>query len=251
LHRFAKIAAACTLLVLMSGAAVTSSNDQPRQALLHSIHTAVGVVGAALLAGLALWLLRTGPARAGWTTLAMVAVEAGSASLGTLHASMAAIVFAQCCAIVLFTSPAWKREPDFVQDYGWPSLRFLSSAAAVFVLVQVGFGAGVRHSAVGIMPHLLGALVVVIFITIVGAFVSHQFPAHASLKPMAVALMVITGIQAFLGMTAFLLRLMQAAGTLLFLAVSVLHVATGSLTLGVSVMLALEIRRSVRARERV
>lgn len=239
------------MLVLMSGAAVTSSRDQPRQALLHSIHTVAGVVGAVLLAGLAIWLLRTGSARVGWITLGMIALEAGSASMGLLHACLSAMLFAQCCAILLFTSPLWEREPDFVKDYGWPSLRFLSSAAALLVLVQVGFGAGFRHSAVGIMPHLLGALVVALFIMIVGAFVSHQFPNHGSLKPLAKSVMVITGIQAFLGMTAFLLRLMQAGGTLLFLGISVLHVATGSLTLGVSVMLAFEIRRSVRAREQV
>jgi len=95
------------------------------------------------------------------------------------------------------------------------------------------------------MPHLLGALVVVLFIVIVGSFVTTQFPKHASLRPRAVAFMVIAAIQVFLGMAAFLLRLMPLSGTLLFLGISVAHVATGSLTLAVSVMLALEVRRCV------
>ncbi len=135
-----------------------------------------------------------------------------------------------------------------MQDYGRPTLRFLSGAAAFLVAVQVGFGAGFRHSAVGVMPHLLGALVVALFIVIVGAFVTHQFPKHPSLRPMAVAFMTITGIQVFLGLTAFLMRLMQMAGTLAFLAISVAHVATGNVTFAMSVMLALEIRRSVLPR---
>jgi hypothetical protein len=262
LHRYARFVACCTLLVVMSGAAVTSSRDLPRQAVFHSLHTVAGVAGALLMVGLAIWLLGAGSAtwlrRIAWITLAVVIVDAGlgefqghgsfGPSAGTLHACLAALLFAGSCAIVLFTSPAWRRDPDFVQDYGWPSLRFLSSAAVLFVAVQVGFGSGFRHSAVGIMPHLLGALVVALFIMIVGAFVTHQFPLHASLRPLAVALMAITGIQVFLGMAAFLLRLMQAAGTLLFLAISVAHVATGSLTLAVSLMLAIEIRRSVRPR---
>src|SRR5207253_8520083 len=62
--------------------------------------------------------------------------------------------------------------------YGWPSLRFLSSATAFLVAVQVGYGAGFRHSAVGVIPHLLGALVVALFIMIVGAFATNQFPKH-------------------------------------------------------------------------
>ena len=62
--------------------------------------------------------------------------------------------------------------------------------------------------------------------------------------------MMITGVQVFLGMTAFLMRLMNMSGTIGFLVVSVAHVATGNLTLAVSVMLAIEIRRSVLARVR-
>jgi hypothetical protein len=117
------------------------------------------------------------------------------------------------------------------------------------VAAQVAFGAGFRHSAVSVLPHLLGAMVTALFIMIVGAFVTTQFPNHGSLRPMAVAFMTITGIQLFLGMTAFLMRLKNMAGTRVFLAVSVAHVATGNLILALSVMLALEIRRSVLPRD--
>ncbi len=167
---------------------------------------------------------------------------------GTLHAGLAALLFAAVAAIAQFTSPSWQRAPELAQDYGWPSLRTLSSAAAFLVAVQIGFGAGFRHSAVGVLPHLLGALIVALFVMVVGAFVTHQFGQHPVLRPLAVTFMVVTGVQAFLGMTAFLLRLMETAGTLLFLAISVAHVAAGSVTFALSVLLAIEVRRSVLPR---
>lgn len=245
LHLYAVCVAICTILVTMSGAAVTSSRG-----VFQNLHIATGVVDSVLVAGLCIWHRR------GWSVLALIVAEAGFGRFqgpvgGTLHACLGALLVAGISTIALSTSNSWQSEPEQVQDYGWPSLRFLSSAAAVLITVQVAFGAGFRHSAVSVLPHLLGAMVVALFIMIVGAFVSTQFPKHKSLRPMAVAFMTITGIQLFLGMTAFLMRLMNMAGTKAFLAISVAHVATGSLLLVVSVMLALEIRRCVlpRAKE--
>jgi hypothetical protein len=249
LHLYARFVAFCTLLLLISGAVVTSSRDQPRQVLLQSVHSVAGVAGTLLIAGLFIGARASFPRAAG-ITLAIAVADAGLGArpsgpvVGTLHAGLGALLFASVAAIVLFTSPPWQRDPDLVQDYGWPSLRFLSAAAALLVAVQIGFGAGFRHSVVGVMPHLLGALVVALFIMIVGAFVTHQFPTHATLRPMAVAFMSITGVQVFLGMTAFLMRLMQVDRLPWFLAISAAHVATGSVTFAISVMLAIEIRRS-------
>ncbi len=254
LHLYARFVLFCTLLLLISGAVVTSSRDQPRHSLLQSVHTVAAIGSLLLIAGLIIGMPANFP-RAAATTLAIAIADAvlgtrpSGPVVGTLHAGLAAMLFASVAAIVLFTSSAWERDPDLVQDYGWPSLRFLSAAAAVLVAVQIGFGAGFRHSAVGVMPHLLGALVVALFIMIVGAFVTHQFPAHATLRPMAVALMSITGIQVFLGMTAFLMRLMQMDRSLWFQAISAAHVATGSVTFAISVMLALEIRHSTSGRD--
>jgi hypothetical protein len=236
--RYAVFVACCTLLVVMSGAAVTSSHDRYQK-----LHTVVAVVDALLVGGLCVWR------RAGWISLAVLAVDAvlgwfqGGAVTGTLHAGLAALLFASVAVMAL---P--QRELDLVRDYGRPSLRFLSSAAVFLVVVQIGFGAGLRHSAVGVMPHLLGALVVAIFIMIVGAFVTTQFPKHAALRPLAMTFMVITWIQVFLGMGAFFMRMMNTSGSTVFLVISVAHVANGSLTLATGVMLAMEIRRSVLPR---
>ncbi len=258
-HLYAVIVALCTALLLISGSAVTSSRNQPRQALFQYVHPLAAAADTLLIVGLLIWLFREGGRkwlpRVGWSILTIVIIEAGLGGLrqrgssepvaGTLHAFFGALLFAAVGVIALLTSPSWQRDPELVRDYGWPSLPSLSSAAAFLVAVQVAFGAGIRHSAVGVMPHLLGALVVALFIVIVGAFVTNQFPNHASLRRMAIALMVITGIQAFFGMTVFLMRMMGTASSLAFLVISVAHVATGSLVFTVSVMLAMEIRRCV------
>ena len=282
LHLYALLAAFCALLLVMTGAALTSSEIQTKPAVsrivfFESLHTAVAVTVALLTIGLIIWLLlaekRPWLIRLGWITLAAAVVEGWlgwlargphTASggtiggltttqppagwLGTLHACLAALLFVAFASIALATSRTWSRDPELVQDYGWPSNRSLSLATALLVAIQVGFGAAFRHNLVSVMPHLLGALVVALFIMCVGAFVSNQFPKHPSLRPMAVALMVITGIQVFLGMTAFIMRLMESAASTAYLVISVAHVGTGSLTFAASVLLAIEIRRSVRPR---
>lgn len=242
LRLYSLFVAMFTLLVVISGATVTSSRG-----LFQNAHEIAGVADGLLVAGLSLWRRR------GWSFLGLVVVDAGlglfhGAAVGTLHACLGALVLAWVAVISLKASQLWEREPEQVQDYGRPSLRFLSGLAAVLVGIQVALGAGFRHSAVGILPHLLGAMVVALFIMIVGAFVTTQFPKHGSLRPMAAALMTITGIQVILGMAAFLMRLMNMAWTGVVVAISVAHVATGGMTLAVSIMLTLEIRRSVLPR---
>jgi len=90
--------------------------------------------------------------------------------------------------------------------------------------------------------------VVALLIMIVGAFAMNQFPKHPKLRPAAIVLMVVTGIQVFLGMAAFLFRMMNLTATTAWLAISVAHVATGSLTFAASVVFAIEIRRNVLPR---
>jgi hypothetical protein len=238
----------------MTGAAVTSLHNRSGQPAADRFHGWFSIAVAVLILSLAIVLLQVHGKPLGTMAIGIALMQgwlgprASGPLFGTLHAILGAILFASLSAIVLVTSRSWQRDPELVQDYGWPSNRFMTSATAFLVLVQVGFGAGFRHSAVGVVPHLLGAMVVALFIMIAGAFVSNQFPKHPTLRPMAVALMTITGIQVFLGMTAFIMRLMETAAPSAYLAISVAHVGTGSLTLAASAMLAIEVRRCVLPR---
>lgn len=253
--RISKLAALSMLILVVSGAALTNSaSDHSSRPALLTIHVAVAIAGILLTIALAI----AGRETIAWCIAIALLIEAWPGYLlrtsagpvaGTFHAVLSALLFAALAAMARVTSQTWQRDPDFVQDYGWPSLKFLSTAAAFLVAVQAGFGAGIRHSVVGVMPHLLGALVVALLIMIVGVFAMNQFPKHPALRPAAIGLMVVTGIQVFFGMTAFLMRLLNLTGSKVGFAITIAHVTTGSLTLAASVVFALEIRRHVRPRE--
>jgi len=261
LSRFSRFAACAVLLLVMTGAALTSSRDRPRLPWLSSVHEAVAIAVSVLLVVLVIALFRSSRQpvrRIGWIVLAVLAIEMVSGyipkqpeaqAIWTFHAILSAFLFASVAAVALITSPPWQRDPDPVQDYGWPSLRFLSDAAAALVALQVSFGASMRHGQIGVLFHLLGALVVALFIIVAGVFSTNQFPKHTVLRPLAVSLMVVTGIQVFLGMTTFLMRMVNGTGTIAWLIISAAHVVNGSLTFAASVLLAIEIRRDVRPRE--
>jgi heme A synthase len=151
-------------------------------------------------------------------------------------------------AIAVFTSRNWQQGPDPVEDYGWPSLRSLAVLTPVLILVQIGLGAGFRHRAFGLMPHVIGAMLVPLVILLTAIFVLNQFPKHRALRHAAVGLLTITLVQIFLGIAAYVARLNAAEYPLAMVLTTVAHVATGGLTLAASVVLAIQIRRNVHAR---
>src|SRR5438105_4253681 len=107
LHLYARFVGFCTLLLLISGAVVTSSRE------FHILHTAAGVAGTLLIVGLFV-TARTNFPRAAWTMLAIAIADAGLGArpsgpvVGTLHAGIAALLFASVASMVLCTSPSWQ-----------------------------------------------------------------------------------------------------------------------------------------------
>jgi heme A synthase len=169
------------------------------------------------------------------------------APISIAHACLAQLFFSVTVAIAVFTSRNWQQGPDLVEDYGWPSLRSLAILTPVLVLVQIGLGAGFRHRAFSLLPHIIGAMIVPLAILLVGMFVLQQFPKHRSLRPAAAGLLSITLLQVFLGIAAYVARINAAEYPLAMVLTTVAHVATGGLTLAASVVLAIQIRRNVHA----
>ena len=104
--------ACCTLLVVMGGAAVTSSRHESRHVGLQNIHVAAGVILVVLIVGLAIGLVRAAAVtRMGWIALAVAGVESGLGELrwlgwsdpvvGTLHAGLGALLFVAVAGICL------------------------------------------------------------------------------------------------------------------------------------------------------
>ena len=100
----------------------------------------------------------------------------------------------------------------------------------------------------GVATHIIGALVVTIVILVLGVLVTQQFPEHRTLAPAAKVLMGITFVQVILGMGAFITRMMAEEASPAVVIPSVAHVAVGSVSLGATVFLALEIGRHLAPR---
>jgi len=279
LHRYAILVAVCTLLLVLAGASVTSKEaglsvpdwplsygqvipDMTGGVLFETGHRDIAGVVGILTVILAIWISRVEKRpwmrRLGWVAVSLVAAQAllGGATVLMLqpppvsiaHACLAQLFFSVTVAIAVFTSRKWQEGPEPVEDYGWPSLRSLAIVTPILILLQIALGAGFRHRAFGLLPHVVGAMIVPLVILLVGVFALHQFPKHRSLRPAAVALLSITGVQVFLGVIAYIARINAAEYPLAMVLTTVTHVATGGLTLAASVVLAIQIRRNVRVR---
>jgi ABC-type polysaccharide/polyol phosphate export permease len=99
-------------------------------------------------------------------------------------------------------------------------MRSLAAAIPAIVLLQTLLGASYRYHALGVIWHIMNAMLVLLLILIVSVFLIRQFPLHPTLKPAAVSLAVVI--------------------------TSVLHVTTGALTFGTGYALAILIRYNIK-----
>jgi heme a synthase len=267
LHRYSIVVAFCVLLVVIAGGVVTSlerpispvpsAPATPLAISFESWHRLGAIFAGILVAGLAIWLVKARKRRElsqfGWIVLSIFVVEGllgtalGSLSPLTdiLHALVGQICFAAVMAITLFTSERWQRGPEFIEDSWRPPLRKLAFFLPAIVILQIILGAAFRYRAASVIWHILNAMVVLLAILIVCVFLVRQFPQHPSLRPAAVALGGIAAVQVFLGFTTFLLLILLPESSPSVVIVSVLHVATGGLTLAATVALAAQIRYNV------
>jgi heme A synthase len=159
------------------------------------------------------------------------------------HGVLAPILFVAVASLVLFTSRNWIQPAVPARDI-WPPLNKLAIVVPVFLVLQIALGAAFRHNTIGVFWHILNAMVTLLLILMFGICVVRQYPEHPTLRPAAVQLLVITGVQVFLGFAAFLVLLIVSQTNMALIVISVLHVLTGSLTLAASVALSLQFRRS-------
>lgn len=161
------------------------------------------------------------------------------------HSILAQALSAAVVTLAVALSPGYTRPPQVIQDYGWPSLRSLSVILPVLIAIQIGLGAAFRHRLLGLMPHVIGAMLVSIFILVVGSFVLQQCKNHKTLSLAGRTMMVVTFVQVFLGLAVFTVRSMPQPSPTVILAFVTAHVVTGAALLGASVTLGMHIRRNV------
>lgn len=279
-HRFAFFLSGCVVLLLMAGALVTSNDaglavpDWPLSygSLMppmvggifyehghRLIATAVGILTIVL----AILLARSEPRRwvrnLGWTALGLVIAQGILGGLtvkfllpppiSTAHATLAQLFFITIVSITLFTSPWWQSDLHQLDDTGSPRLRPLVTVTTAAIFCQLILGAAFRHGAFGILPHLIGAVVVFALVIFTGRAVRKRFGTVRDLRKWGILLQSFLGIQILLGLAAYwaVAQAIHAAQpTTVYITLTVAHVLGGALTLMASVVLTLSCFRLIR-----
>jgi hypothetical protein len=263
LHRCALGLVVLGLVAIVAGAVITSSEVAARQAqsavaqaIDQGAHRALAIGLTGLTLGFAIGISAAGGwlRTLAWSALTVLAVDAATgwaapplaAARGIVHAVLAHLYLAIMVATAVATSEGWNRGAELVDDGGWSWLRPVAIATPPAVFVQIMLGAIYRHDVTGIMPHMAGAMIVALVTVLVSAVVLQNFTEPAALRRAAVWLISIVLTQVCLGIAALLMLVLNFAGTLVFVLSTAGHVAIGAATLSASVVMAMEVGRSVR-----
>ena len=290
LHRLAILLALMTLMLLVAGALVTSNEagdsvpDWPlsfgrwviqsshfvanvRYEYSHRVIAAAVGVTTVLLAMRA-WTRERRPVIRGLAMIAVACVLA-QAMLGgvrvwfpdykpliaPIHALVAQSFFGLAVTLVLVTSADWWKRKRSKEDARFPSTRWLTVITVCAVLMQLVLGAGFRHGAFAIMPHVVGAVVVATLVIWTALTVLHRYSVDPHLRRLAEAMLVLLFCQIGLGVLAYVARVnsqFDAQPLEPMISLTVGHVVVGALILGSVVALTLRCWRTLSAsRERI
>jgi len=281
LHRYAVFTAFCTFLLLIAGALVTSNDaglsipDWPlaygsltppmvggiRYEYTHRvIATCIGI----LTIGLASWLWKA--EKRSWMRWLGLAGLGGVIAQGILggmtvrmfqpppvsaaHATLAQLFFSTVVAISVFTSSWWNGAVAEIDDLGSPRIRTLAVWTVAAVFMQLVLGAAFRHKGFGIIPHLVGAVIVTILIFMTAGALKKRFAGVLALRSCARYLHILIGVQLLLGGGAYWSRLYAARFPQpipVMVGLTVIHTVTGALVLAATLVTALIGYRMIRA----
>jgi len=275
--------AGTTLLLIVLGALVTSNDaglsvpDWPTSfGSLYKIPPMVGGVKyehghrmfaefvGLLIVVMAVWTQRVEQRRwmkvLGWIALAAVV---GQGVLGgvtvlfylpwaisTAHATLAQTIFCVVTAMALFTSCGWLQDAEPVAEHGLtPGTPTLTAITAACVWVQLILGAAFRHTGIKLLPHLIGACIVVALLCWTVVRVLTHYGNLPELRRPAQLLLALLMVQLGLGFASYLARLQWIQNapqpTTGIVISTVSHVAGGALLLATSVILAIQTRRMI------
>ena len=273
LHGFAVLTAAATFLLLIAGALVVGNEaglavpDWPLSygtwmppmeggIFYEHGHRMIAATVGLLTTVLAIWFWRREPRRwviglglAAWLAVVVQAVLGGITVLYRLpipvlvgHALLAQAFFCLMVSLALFTSPAWNRAPEPIQETRGPAFRHLCAAATAALFVQLVLGATLRHKALGLGPHLVWAGVASMLVGWVCFRAITELGEQAGLQKLARLVGAIWIVQLGLGGASYFLRAMTREAVQPQSSVVVIttaHLAVGALLLSGSLVLTL------------
>jgi len=280
LHRFAVFTAFCTFLLIIAGALVTSNgaglsiptwplaNGSAFPPMVGGIrwewsHRLVAGSVATFTLILAVWIWfresRQWVRILGVCAFLLVVAQAllGRFTVKTFldppvsaaHATLAEIFFIVTVSLAVFTGPWWTGDVPQLRDEDSPNLRALTAVTSLLILIQIVLGAAFRHNAFGIIPHLIGAVVVTFMVFWTVLAVATRFRKVKDLRAAARSLEITLGLQILLGGTAYwavLAARNAVQPTPIYVSLTVAHVAVGALTFAASAFLALRCFRMLK-----
>lgn len=270
LHAYAVFVACATFVLIIAGALVTS-NDAALSVpswptpLHWPVHMGPGgrfELGHRFIAGtvsiltilLAVWLWR-GERRRWLRRLGAIAVLAvfAQAVLGGItvllelpvtvsvsHACLGQIFFCIMVSLAVFTGRRWSWDEPKARDRGTPALRQFAALTTALIFVQLVLGAAFRHKGFGVIPHVVGAVVVTLAILWLVARVIAGYRAEPRLLGPALLLAGLVVVQVVLGIGSyFMLVAFRNAPQPLppVVDITTAHVAVGALVLATSLVL--------------
>jgi cytochrome c oxidase assembly protein subunit 15 len=283
MHRFAVALACWTLLLIVAGGLVTSNDaglsvpDWPLSygKLMPTMeggifyehgHRMVATVDGMLMIVMAVWLWARDDRR--WMRwlgcIALIAVIAQGVlggltviyllppAVSVSHACLAQLYFSTTVALALFTSREWLAGAQEISENREAPIRTLSIVTPLCVLGQLALGAAARHKALGTIWHICGSSVVTGVVLFFAVRILLHYRDHAALRKSALALLGITFVQVFFGIAAYMSRIATVDAPQpmpIMILFTVLHVATGALTMAASVIAAIQVLRNVRRPE--
>lgn len=280
LHRFSYFLSAATLFLIIAGAAVTSNEaglsvpDWPlsygkvmpemKDGVFYEhghrmVATSVGFFTTIFALWVAFTEKRLWMKRLGFAALAMVITQGILGGLTVLyqlpkevsiaHACLAQLFFSLTVLFTLFLSREWLSGPVEVVDGGFPAFRSLAIAVPLLVLAQLALGAAFRHKAAGVVPHIVGAMVVAAAILYFAISLLAQFPKHGPINRGAFAMIGIVCLQLMLGIAAYLTRSEATESRLISPALvlaTVAHTAVGAVALASTIYMGALVRFHVK-----
>ena len=240
-------AALLGLAAIVSGAFITSAKialppGQPEPGVL--VHQVIGL----LAIGLCLLLVAVSGRAQRIAAVGALAALIASAAIGwthplshgaaVWHATMAHL-FTASMGMALLTAPPVSTVPAG----RFMALRPAAAATPIAVFFQIVMGALYRHEVTGILPHMLGAMVVALLAMIVSALVVQHFSHVRELKRAAALLISLVILQVVLGIAVFIMLLLNVSNTTAFVWTATAHATSGTLVFAASVLVAIEIYR--------
>ena len=280
LHKYAVFTACSTFLLLIAGALVTSNDaglSVPTWPLAWGSvtppmvggivyewsHRVIAASVGFLTIILAVWLwVAEKRSWMRWLGLAALGGVIAQGILGGLtvrmyqppavsaaHATLAQLFFSTVVAIAFFTSAWWQSNIPEIEDTGTPRIRSLTIWTVAAVFLQLILGAAFRHKGFGIIPHLIGAVIVTILVFMTAGALKRRFSTSQPLRKCARFLHILIGTQLLLGAGAWWSRIYAARfpqPITVMVTLTVVHTVTGALLLATTLMTALVSYRMLR-----